>query len=212
MGAEREEKAMDQIRTGKFIAEVRKEKGLTQREVAQALGISDKTVSKWETGKGLPEVGLMLPLCGLLEITVNELLSGQRLTAENYKTKAEETIMELMNEKQENRKRRRRIWVILLATMVIGFGITLVAVHFEMPLAARWLLFLAALAVFMLGESYACSIDRVTGYFQCRHCGELFVPDEENYRKNAWSILPGYGRLKCPECGKAGLCKRKLER
>ncbi len=67
---------MDQIKVGKFIAETRKSQGLTQRQLADVLSISDKTVSKWECGKGLPEVSLMLPLCGALNITVNDLLSG----------------------------------------------------------------------------------------------------------------------------------------
>ncbi|MDE7084364.1 MAG: helix-turn-helix domain-containing protein [Clostridia bacterium] len=70
---------MNQIETGKFIKTARKEKSLTQRELAEKLNISEKTVSKWETGNGLPEVSLMLPLCKILDITVNELLSGERL-------------------------------------------------------------------------------------------------------------------------------------
>ena len=68
---------MDQIKTGKFIAERRRAKHLTQRELAEKLLVSDKTVSKWETGKGLPEVSLMMPLCEILGINVNELLSGE---------------------------------------------------------------------------------------------------------------------------------------
>ena len=67
---------MDQMRIGKFIAESRKALGLTQRQLAYTLDISDKTVSKWECGKGLPEVSLMLPLCRTLGISVNEMLSG----------------------------------------------------------------------------------------------------------------------------------------
>ena len=69
---------MDQLKTGKFIAEMRKSKGLTQKQLADALLISDKTVSKWECGNGLPEVSLMLPLCEILGITVNELITGKR--------------------------------------------------------------------------------------------------------------------------------------
>ena len=67
---------MDQIKIGRFIAKMRKEKPYTQRQLADMLGISDKTVSKWETGNGLPDVSLMMPLCDLLQISVNELLSG----------------------------------------------------------------------------------------------------------------------------------------
>lgn len=203
---------MDQIGTGKFIAALRREKNMTQRELADALGISDKTISKWETGHGLPEVGLMLPLCEILDISVNELLSGQRLTADTYKQKAEENIMALMNEKKINQKRRAQVWAVLLATVAIMCLITMVGAFFEMPKAAKLLLIVAALAVAVLGETFACSIDRVTGYFQCGSCQELFVPDAKTYLLGSWSILPGSGRLKCPHCGKTGLCKRKLER
>lgn len=95
---------MDQIKIGKFIAEMRKENNLTQRQLAEELNISDKTVSKWECGKGLPEVSFMLPLCERLKITVNELLSGEKLSAENYQQKAEENMMNLVREKEENKE------------------------------------------------------------------------------------------------------------
>ena len=203
---------MDQIRTGKFIAAMRREKALTQRQLADALGISDKTVSKWETGKGLPEVSLMLPLCEILNISVNELLSGQRLTEETYKQKAEENIMALMGERKKNQ--RRMLWsvMILLATFFIAFFIVLVTIKFEMPLQAHQLLIAAALMVTVLGEVFLCTVDRTTGYFQCGNCNELFVPDWKTYFKGAWSVLPWSARFTCPHCGKTGKCRRRMER
>ena len=96
---------MDQIRIGKFIAQSRKLKDLTQRQLADALSISDKTISKWECGKGLPEVSLMLPLCAALEITVNDLLSGERVSSTDYQEKAEGNMINLMKENEENKKR-----------------------------------------------------------------------------------------------------------
>ena len=75
---------MDQIKIGKFIASCRKEEGMTQAELAEKLGISDRAVSKWETGKSMPDSGIMLELCGFLKINVNELLSGERIMAEFY--------------------------------------------------------------------------------------------------------------------------------
>lgn len=95
---------MDQIKTGKFIATLRKGKGLTQMQLADILGISDKTVSKWERGAGLPEVSLMIPLCDVFEINVNELLTGEKLTDAEYKMKAEDVIMDLVKENKENKK------------------------------------------------------------------------------------------------------------
>lgn len=93
---------MDQVKIGKFISQMRKEKGLTQKQLGEELLISDKTVSKWETGKGMPEVSLMLPLCEKLGINVNELLTGERIPDEDYKKKAEENIMNIMREKEES--------------------------------------------------------------------------------------------------------------
>ncbi len=81
---------MDQIRTGKFLKDMRREKGWTQSEFAEKLGVSEKTVSKWETGRGLPDVSLMLPVCEQLGITVNELLCGERLNGEQYRARAEQ--------------------------------------------------------------------------------------------------------------------------
>ena len=96
---------MDQIKIGKFIAEERKAKKYTQRELADKLSISDKTISKWERGIGCPEVSLLLPLCNELEITVNELLSGERLQEMDYKKKAEENMVNLVKEAQESKKK-----------------------------------------------------------------------------------------------------------
>ncbi|MCR5217434.1 hemolysin III family protein [Treponema sp.] len=99
---------MDQVKIGKFIQTVRKESGYTQSQLAQMLNISDKTVSKWECGNGLPEVSLMLPLCDSLKISVNELLLGERITADNYKKEAEKNILAVMKENQDIVKRYSR--------------------------------------------------------------------------------------------------------
>lgn len=87
---------MDQVKIGQFIAQCRKEKKMTQRQLADTLEISDKTVSKWECGRGLPEIQFMMPLCELLGISVNELLSGEKLSADEYRQKAEENMMTLI--------------------------------------------------------------------------------------------------------------------
>lgn len=104
---------MDQIKIGGFIAKERKQKKLTQQQLADILGISNKTVSKWECGNGLPEISLLLPLCTELEISVNELLSGERLKDEEYRQKAEENMMNLMQEREENKK---KLWL----TVAVG--------------------------------------------------------------------------------------------
>ena len=99
---------MDQIKIGGFIAEERKRKGYTQKILSEKLGISDKTISKWERGNGFPEVSLLIPLCSELDITVNELLSGERVSEEQYRKKAEENMVNLVKEAQENKKKIMR--------------------------------------------------------------------------------------------------------
>ena len=84
---------MDLIKIGKFIASCRKEQGMTQVVLAEKLGISDRAVSKWETGKAMPDSGIMLELCEFLKINVNELLSGERIMAEFYDKRAEENLL-----------------------------------------------------------------------------------------------------------------------
>lgn len=112
---------MDQEKIGKFIAVLRKEKGLTQARLAESLGVSDKTVSKWECGKGMPELAVLLPLCGALGISVNELLSGMRLNSHgDYSKKAEENMMELIRHVEENKKEERRAGVRLAAALCAG--------------------------------------------------------------------------------------------
>lgn len=95
---------MNQLKIGKFIAECRKSKNLTQAELSEKLNITDRAVSKWETGKGLPDPSIMLDLCNVLDISVNELLSGQRLDMNSYKSKSEENIVGIMT-KEKSKKR-----------------------------------------------------------------------------------------------------------
>ena len=118
---------MNQVKIGQFIKALRKEKKITQREVAERLGISEKTVSKWETGNGLPEVSLMLPLCELLGISVNELLSGERLDEKRYFEKAEQNIMSLMKERAEAKKKLIIAVIIGVITLLAGLTICFLA-------------------------------------------------------------------------------------
>ena len=113
---------MDQIKIGKFIAAMRKEQNLTQRQLAELLQISDKTVSKWECGNGMPEVGTMLPLCETLHINVNELLTGERLDTE-YQEKAEENLVSLAREKESEIARGRKRTLVMAAASVCAIAL-----------------------------------------------------------------------------------------
>ncbi|MCH5340015.1 MAG: helix-turn-helix transcriptional regulator [Acetatifactor sp.] len=126
---------MDQVKIGKFIADLRKEKGLTQRELAETVGVSDKTISKWECGNGMPEMSMLMPLCRVLGINVNELLSGERLSDDSYSRKAEENIMNLIQEKEESKRQSKK--------HVIGATLTVVLPIFVVLLVITWTLFLS---------------------------------------------------------------------
>lgn len=117
---------MDQIKIGKFIAEMRKEQNLTQQDLAEKLGISNKTISKWECGNGMPDYAVMESLCETLSININELLSGERLPSQEYSKKAEENMISLIQERSENNKRDIREWFkFMIGIVVLAFFVWL---------------------------------------------------------------------------------------
>ena len=201
---------MNQVKTGQFIKAIRKEKNLTQREVAEKLNISEKTVSKWETGNGLPEVGLMLPLCNLLEISVNELLSGERLDEKKYFEKAEQNIMSLIQEKAEAKKKLIIALIVAFVTLAAGLTIILLAALLEMPTWLKIVLGIVGALVILVGIGIACVLERDAGVYECMHCGERFVPTMKAYLFAPH--MPTSRKLKCPKCGKKSYCKKRLSK
>ena len=157
---------MDQIRIGKFIAQLRKEQGITQRQLADKLGISDKTVSKWECGNGLPEVALMLPLCSILNITVNELLSGERISETDYRLKAEKNMMNLIEENRENKRNLLLSVLCVIITLIAVCALVIIASFIEMSAAARVAVLIFAGITAAAGVGAACFLDGKAGYFK----------------------------------------------
>lgn len=102
---------LNQEKTGKFMAEMRRQQNLTQRQLAEQVGVSDKTVSKWENGRSMPDNAILLDVCLILNISVNELLSGERFPEEHYVNKAEENMIELVKESEYHKKKGN--WTIL---------------------------------------------------------------------------------------------------
>ena len=198
---------MDQVKIGKFISQMRKEKGLTQKQLGEELLISDKTVSKWETGKGMPEVSLMLPLCEKLGINVNELLTGERIPDEDYKKKAEENIMDIMREKEESIK-KVIIEAVAFVITLAGMSLIMVAVLAELGIWQRGLLIAIAVIVMAGGIAVGAMADMSIGTFECKHCGTRFVPSATSYIFGAHTITRR--RLTCPKCGKRSYCKHRL--
>lgn len=201
---------MDQVKIGKFISDERKAKGYTQKQLSELLGISDKTISKWECGNGFPEASLLLPLCNELEITVNELLTGERISQQNYKKKAEENMVNMIREKEENKQK------ILLTTMIgvistITFVTLLLVVCFHtdvITLPIKMVLMVIAISVFSVGLYVAMWGDRKIGYFKSRNCNELFAPTFMQYNMGMHLLSTRY--LKCPHCKTRTWCKKVM--
>lgn len=199
---------MDQLEIGRFIAKMRKERGLKQRELAELLLISDKTVSKWERGIGLPDVSLMLPLCNALGITVNELLTAKKLNPSEYQQNAEENIIKLMKERQENKWKLILECIVVFVTFLGAIPLIVLAGELDLKTGVRVLLTVIALLVLAGGIFVAAALEMTSGAFECSKCGNRFVPTKTAYILGAHTIMKR--KLKCPNCGKRNWCRRRL--
>ena len=200
---------MDQIKIGKFIAECRKNQNLTQLQLAEKLNITDRAVSKWERGKSMPDSSIMLELCEILKISVNDLLSGEVISMDNYSKELEKNLMKIVKAKEQSDKR--------LLTMEMFFGISFTIVFVAIILVAAlvpikiWLrvaLIVFAFIMFFAGCFMALRIEQVAGYYECKECGHKYVP---TYK--AVNMAPHMGRtryMKCPECNKKSWQKKVL--
>ena len=200
---------MDQIKIGKFIASCRKEQGMTQAVLAERLGISDRAVSKWETGKSMPDSGVMLELSALLKINVNELLSGERIMAEAYDKRAEENLLAMRREVEEkNRQMLGTEYWIVFPAVIAGLVMVFVASFIEMPVWLRIVLIVFAFVMIFTVAFIAVGIEQKAGYYECQHCHHRYVPI---YWKTNLAMHIGRKRyMKCPECGKRSWQKKVL--
>lgn len=199
---------MDQIKIGGFIAEERKRKGYTQKILSEKLGISDNTISKWERGNGFPEVSLLIPLCSELDITVNELLSGERVSEEQYRKKAEENMVNLVKEAQENKKKIILSVMVGILTILAAVPLFMVAGMFDMRTGVRITFIVIGIVVLIIGIAVACIMDREAGAFECPECHERFIPDMKSYIMAAHTLTKR--KLICPKCGAHRYCKKVL--
>lgn len=199
---------MNQVLIGKFIASERKRKGYTQKQLSEKLGISDKTISKWERGNGFPEVSLLLPLCDELDITVNELLSGERVSEEDYRKKAEENMVNLVREAQESKKKIILSAMVALLVIVAATPMFVISGAIEMNTWIRIILIAIGFVVIVIGIAIACVLDRDAGAYECPECKTRFVPDMKDYIMGAHTITKR--RLVCPHCGAHKYCRKVL--
>ncbi len=109
---------MNQEKIGKFIAQLRKEKKLTQIELAKKLKITDRAISKWENGRGMPDLSSLAPLCEILDVSINELLSGTRLGKNDYQEKLEENIINTIDYTNKKIKKTKKIFIIIFSVII----------------------------------------------------------------------------------------------
>ena len=202
---------MNQEKIGKFIAKCRKSKNLTQSQLAEKLNITDRAISKWENGRAMPDSSIMLDLCNELDISVNELLSGEVIKMEDYSKKAEENLLEMKKQKEESDKRLLSLeWVIGYMASITFFVLIFVASFIEMPTWVRIILIVIGLCEFIIGMFYGIKIEQVAGYYECKKCHHKHVP---KYSSVFFAMHMGRTRyMKCPKCGKRSWQKKVISK
>ena len=202
---------MDQIKIGKFIAECRKKQNLTQGQLAEKLGITDRAISKWENGRAMPDSSLMLDLCSILNISVNELLSGEVIGMENNDKKNEQLLLDIAKEvESKNKIIWTSMWIIMWVSMIaLLAGLFLTA--FLIP-EGPWqiVIILVLCVVFLIPCFYALKLEVSVGAYKCKNCGHEIVP---TYKQALNAMHRGTTRyLKCPKCNKRTWCKKVLKK
>ena len=202
---------MDQIKIGKFIAACRKKENLTQLQLAEKLGITDRAVSKWETGKCLPDSAIMLDLCGVLGISVNDLLCGEVVTMENYNKENEKQLLEMVREKERADKNLLALEIFVgVVAFVFLFALVMLASLAPMEEWLRITLILIGLAPILIATPFLLRIEQTAGYYECAKCGHKHVP---SYKSVLLSMHMGRTRyMRCPECHRKSWQKKRISK
>lgn len=202
---------MNQEKIGRFIAERRKMAGLTQMQLAEKLNITDRAVSKWETGRAMPDSSIMLTLCDLLKITVNDLLCGEVVSVEQYNKEMENNLLEMTRQKELADKRLLSLEIYIGYTASLTFfAMLLVAVYVQMADWLRILLIVLGFALLLAGGLCALRIEQMAGYYECKKCGHRYVPTYP-----AVNLAMHLGRtryMRCPACHKWTWQKKVLKK
>lgn len=200
---------MDMFKIGKFISERRKNKKLTQEQLAEKLSITDRAVSKWERGLSLPDASIMLELCNILDINVNELLNGEKINMNDYKEKNEKLLLDL--KKQDEIKNKKILAINILASILIVISyITIVIISaLAFGEGTTFAIIMLASTIIFVGSAFLIFKYEVeAGYHACKHCDHKFVP---TYIQAILAPHIGYTRyLKCPKCNKRSWAKKVM--
>lgn len=202
---------MDQIKIGKFIQERRKEKRLTQSELAEKLDVTDRAVSKWENGNCIPDASNIQELCKILNITINDLFSGCVVDMRDNEKKLEENLLEMIKIK-EKRDKELLILEIFIGVIVsiIMFLCIMIAFFVQMEDWTRIVLIVFGIIPFAIGISYAIRIEQIAGYYECSNCNYKYIP---TYKSVLFSMHVNRTRkMKCPNCNKKSWHKKVISK
>ena len=202
---------MNQIKIGRFIAECRKKSNLTQMQLAEKLGITDKAISKWERGMAMPDTSIMLELCDILCISVNELLSGEKINMENSNQKNEQLLLDMAKElEKKNKIVWSSMWIILSISTIALLGGLAISV-FLIPEGVWQIISVIVICIlFVIPGYYALKLEISVGAYKCQNCGYEIVP---TYKEVMTAMHRGTTRhLKCPKCNKRTWCKKVLKK
>ena len=200
---------MDLIKIGKFIANCRKDKGLTQEQLAEKLYITDRAVSKWERGLSLPDADKMLDLCNILDININELLTGEKINMKDSNKKTEELLVELAKQEEvKNKKLFIDMWVLLITAAVFYTAILIIsAIAFGEGVVFGTITIVSTIIICCVAF-YALKLEIEAGYYECRNCHHRHVP---TYAQALMAPHMSTTRfLKCPKCNKRTWSKKVL--
>lgn len=202
---------MDQIKIGKFIQERRKEKRLTQSELAEKLDVTDRAVSKWENGNCIPDASNIQELCKILNITINDLFSGCVVDMRDNEKKLEENLLEMIKIK-EKRDKELLILEIFIGVIVsiIMFLCIMIASFVQMEDWIRIVLIVFGIIPFAIGISYAIRIEQIAGYYECSNCNYKYIP---TYKSILFSMhINRTRKMKCPNCNKKSWHKKVISK
>ena len=201
---------MNQLKIGKFIAKCRKMKNMTQADLAEKLNVTDRAISKWETGKGMPDSSIMLDLCNELSITVNELLSGEKIRREDNDKKTEENLVKLQKEKEDSDKRLLFTETIMGSIVTISFLLIIfLSIYAIDNTIWKIISIVIGFIIFIIGISNCLLIEQRAGFYQCNNCKYKYIP---TYKQVLFAMHSGRTRyMRCPKCHKKTWNKKVID-